>query len=107
VSYIEVPPIIFNDTQHYVAPDKIAKTACGILYEAEDWTTEGTAHHFCWQCMKVGNLYEEIKQLRKVLDAAVAWREDPDAGPQRGALANAIEFFHTWESGDFGLEDEE
>jgi hypothetical protein len=106
IAWTEVPPIFFKDTQHYLSPNTIKQTACGILYEGEDWTIERPkdAKHICWQCIIVGALHEDIKQLMKVFEAASAWVEDPDSGSRRGALAAAVENYRNFMEEDIEFE---
>jgi hypothetical protein len=52
-------------------------------------------------------MHNEIGQLQKVVEAALAWKEDPDSGPLRGRLSEALDFYCEWYSGpDFEFDDE-
>jgi hypothetical protein len=112
MSWLEVPPIIFDDTKHYVDNDmdSLRMTACGINFTEKDWTSVEEEVHprrFCWQCARVGGMHNEIGQLQKVVEAALAWKEDPDSGPLRGRLSEALDFYCEWYSGpDFEFDDE-
>jgi len=104
--YTIVPPIIFDATQHYLDPESVKRTACGINFTDKDWTTDDAAehHHICWQCFIVGDLHDEVKQLRKVVDAAYEWKEDPESGPLRGRLSEALAAYEEWSNPDFEIE---
>ena len=96
----EVPGafVVLRGVNHSIAPDEpdrldangvLGRTGCGILFDA-DTPIEEESSKYCGVCSRVIHLYYIIKFQGTVVDAAIKWEEDPDSGPLRGALSEAL-----------------
>jgi hypothetical protein len=73
----------------------IATALCGQTFDATgDW--EFGDGGICWKCMERQDTIREMTILNNLLSAGEAWALDPDSGPKRTTLYNALEQLADW-----------